>query len=84
MCCKTFETLIGTVCMFLWAIVHPRAVASGGASGAQPPHFTFGPPVAAYIQHLKNVDPPSVFGPSFCFLTPPAAKSRRRAWCTPI
>jgi len=28
-----------------------RAVASGGASGARPPHFTFGPLVSAYIQY---------------------------------
>ena len=53
-----------------------------GASGARPshlksvpPHFTFGPPVAAYIQYciLKMCSP-------FCFLAPPAATSWRRAW----
>jgi len=50
-----------------------RAVASGGASGARPPHlksvhphFTFGPLFAAYIQlqYFKNVPP-------FWFLAPP-------------
>jgi len=37
-------------------MVRSRAVASGGANGARPPHlklvlphFTFGPPVALYI-----------------------------------
>jgi len=37
-----------------------------------PPHFTFGPPVAAYIQHciLKIWPPLLVFGPSFWFLPP--------------
>jgi len=46
------------------------------------PHFMFGPPVAAYIQHciLKMWPPLLVFGPSFWFLAPPAAKSWRRAW----
>ena len=39
------------------------------------PHFTFGPPVATYIQYciLKMWSP-------FWFLVPPAAKSWRRAW----
>jgi len=36
-----------------------------GASGAWPPHFTFGPPVAAYIQYcILNMWPP------FWFLSP--------------
>jgi len=56
-----------------------RAVASGGESGARPPylksvppHFTFGPPVAAYIQYciLKIWPHLLVFGPSVCFLDP--------------
>jgi len=36
-----------------------------------PPHFTFGPPVATYIQYciLEMWSPLSVFGPSW-FLTP--------------
>ena len=68
-----------------------RAVASGGGSGARPPHLktvpphlTFGPPVAANIQYciLKMWFPLLVFGPSFWFLTPPATKSWRRAWET--
>ena len=46
-----------------------------------PPHVTFGPPVAAYIQYciLKIWPPLLVFGHS-CFLAPPAATSWRRAW----
>jgi len=56
----------------------PRAVASGGQwCPARPfeigvPHFTFGRPVAAYIQYciLKMCPPLLVFGPSFCFLAP--------------
>jgi len=46
------------------------------------PHLTFGPPVAAYIQYcMSKLWPPLlVFGPSFWFLAPPAAKSWRRAW----
>ena len=60
-----------------------RAVASGGAVvpgppiwNLCPPHFTFGPLVAAYMQYsiLKMSLPLLVFGP-------PAAKSWRRA-CT--
>ena len=56
-----------------------RAVANGGASGARPPrlksvppHFTFGPLVAAYIQHsiFKMWPLLLVFGPSFWFLAP--------------
>jgi len=45
------------------------------------PHFTFGPPVATYIQYciLKMCTPLLFFGPSFWFLGPPAAKSWRRA-----
>ena len=65
-----------------------RAVASGGVvvSGSAhlklvSPHFTFGPPVAAYIQYciLKMWSPLLTFGPSFWFLASPAAKSWRRA-----
>jgi len=57
-------------------------VASGGASGARPPHlrsvpphFTFGPPVATYIQYciLKMWPPLLVFDPSFWFLAPPSS-----------
>ena len=65
-----------------------RAVASGGGQWcpAPPlfeictPHFTFGPPVAAYIQYciLKMCNPLLVFSPSW-FLPPPAAKFWRRA-----
>jgi len=49
-----------------------RDVASGGASGVQPPHlkyvpphFTFGPLAAAYIQYsiFKMWPPLLVFGP---------------------
>jgi len=67
-----------------------RAVASGGASGARPPHmksvlphFTFGPLIAAYIQYsiLKMWPTLLVFGPSFWFLATPAAKLWRQA-CT--
>jgi len=37
-----------------------------------PPHFTFGPPVAAYVQYciLKMWPPLLDFGPSFWFLAP--------------
>ena len=39
------------------------------------PHFTFGPPVATYIQYcILKMWPP------FWFLAPSAAKSWRRAW----
>jgi len=46
------------------------------------PHFTFDPLVAAYIQYsIFNMWPPIlVYGPSFWFFVPPAAKSWRRAW----
>ena len=63
------------------AVYMLSAVASGKASGARPPHlksvpphFTFGPPVAAYIQYciLKMWPPLLVFGP-------PSAISCRRA-----
>jgi len=66
-----------------------RTVARG-VSGAWPPHFksvplhfTFDPPVAAYIPTLyfKNVAPPSGFWPLFLVFGPPAAKSWRRACC---
>jgi len=59
-----------------------RVVARGGTSGARPPrlksvppHFTFGPPVAAYIQYciLKMWPPLLVFAP-------PAVTSWRRSW----
>jgi len=44
------------------------------------PHFTFGPPVAAYIHYcILKMCPPSGFWPLLVF-GPPAAKSRRRAW----
>jgi len=58
-----------------------RAVASRGASCARTPHlksvtphFTFGPPVAAYIQYciLKMLPPLLAFGPPFWFLAPPS------------
>jgi len=57
----------------------PRAVASGGASGARtphlksvPPHFTFGPLVAAYIQYciLKMWSPLLVLAPPSGFWPP--------------
>ena len=61
----------------------------GGASGARPPiwnrspHFTFGPPAAAYIQCciLKMWPdwPPFCFLPLHLVFVPPAAKSWRRA-----
>ena len=77
--------------MAIWIQVSDasRAVGSGGASGDRPPHlksvpphFMFGPPVAAYIQYciLKMCPPLLVFGPSVCFLALPAAKFWRRAW----
>jgi len=44
------------------------------------PHFTFGPPVAAYIQHcILKCGPPSGFWPLFLVFGPPAAKSWRLA-----
>ena len=51
-----------------------RAVASRGASGARPPGCCIHP-----ILYFKNVAPLLVFGPSFWFSAPPAAKSWRRA-----
>ena len=64
-----------------------RAVASQGASGVRPPHlksvsphFTFGPPVDAYIQHcILKMCPPSGFWPLFLVFATSAAKSWRRA-----
>ena len=64
-----------------------RAVASGGASGARPPHlksvhphFTFGPLFAAYIQYsILKTCPPSGFWLLLVVFAPPAAKSWRRA-----
>jgi len=56
-----------------------------GGSGARPlhlksVHFTFGPPVAAYIQYcIKNVPPLSGFWPLLLVFGPPAAKSWRQA-----
>ena len=64
-----------------------RAFASGRASGARPPHlkyvpphFTFGPRVAAYIQYsiLKMCPPFWILAPPSGF-GPPTAKSWRRA-----
>ena len=63
---------------------YDRAVAIGGASGPRPPHlksvtppFTFGTPVATYIQYcIFKMCPP------FWFLAPPAAKSWRRVGIT--
>ena len=51
-----------------------------------PPHFTFGPLVAAYTQYsiLKMWPPLLVFGPSFWFLALLAAKSWRRACPTQL
>ena len=45
------------------------------------PHFTFPPPDVTYIQYciFKMCPTLLVFGPSFWFLPPPAAKSWRRA-----
>jgi len=57
----------------------PRAVASGGASGARhpdlksvPPHFTFGPPFATYIQYcIFKMWHPFWFWPLLLVLAPP-------------
>ena len=75
------------ICSIIWYI-GIRAVASGGGSGARlphlksvPPHFTFGPPVAAYIQYcILRMCPPSGSLPLHLVFGPPAAKSWRRAW----
>ena len=55
---------------------------AGGSGARSPhlksmlPHFTFGPPVATYIQYcILKMCPP------FWFLAPPAAKSCRRDCC---
>ena len=70
--------------------LRPRAVASGGASGARPPiwnlcpHFTFGPLVAAYIQYsIFKMWPPFWFLAPPSDFSPPTAKSWRRACCGP-
>jgi len=76
-------TTVTLMIMRLWI----RVVASGGASGARPPSWNRCPPfhvwpsVSAYIQYciLKMLPPLLVFGHSFWFLAPPAAKSWRRA-----
>jgi len=56
-----------------------RSVASGGGSGARtphltsvPPHLTFGPPLAAYIQYyILKMWPPSGFWPLLLVLGSP-------------
>jgi len=58
---------------YILPILAGPSPAGGWGSGARPPHFTFGPPVAAYIQYciFKMWPPLLVFGPSFWFLAPP-------------
>ena len=55
-----------------------EAVVPGSPFEIGAPHFTFGPPVAAYIQYcILKMWPP------FWFLAPPAAKSWRRTCTNP-
>jgi len=76
-CSQTNSTLIALLQMSELACKESRAVASGGAGGARPlhlksvpPHFRFGPPVAAHIQYciLKMCPPPSGFWPPCCYI----------------
>jgi len=65
-----------------------RTVASGGASGARPPHLKSVPPFHVWpfgcyinpILYLKNMAPPSGFWTLLLVFGPPTAKSWRRAW----
>ena len=82
--CKLIEMIFCHICT-------ARAGASGGARGARPLIWNRCPPFhvcpsGCYIHpiaYLKNVTPILGFCPSFWFLTPPAAKSWRRACVQP-
>ena len=64
------------------AVASVRPLVPGPPFEIGVPHLTFGSPVAAYIPYcISKMWPPLlVFGPSFWFLAPPAAKSWRPAW----
>ena len=78
------ELLSGSLCLFSkeftsLSVGSKQGRRQRGCSGAGspiwnrcPPHFTFGPPAAAYIQYciFKMWPPLLVFGPSFWFLAP--------------